>query len=491
MLTPHSDKKNATTYQLVHRSQNDPLINDDSLPDRLLYQVSGPSTSSSNLQSHGKGLHLADLEEELDFKSVRENEGEAANYGIYFDDSSYDYMQHLRDLGGAAEESHFLDAAPVTTTGKGKGKARVIKLEDALRGASLDESHEEESLSVVDAAGSTNSSVQLPDGAMLPAKDPYKRTYQDQQDVPDAIAGFQPDMDPRLRETLEALEDEAYVDDKDEQDLFASLVDGGQAAEVDVDEFDAMYEDDEDWESDVTEKPVGDEIGLLGNAADVVPTSQNPGGDLPVENASIASQEDGDWMKEFAKFKGASPASGRQVASPVSASAPSVAQTSRTSLYTAGGTPLRKKRRKGALTNPSAFSMSSSSLARTEGQQLLDQRFDRLEAIYDEDEGDDYDDEDGGMSVATDASKFSTTSKMSRMSSTSTRSFRGGPLPGHLDSMMNEFLGGWNQGHPDGGKRQGPKGKRGKNGNEVLGIKMLDEVRHDLGPARIAKAQKA
>jgi protein LTV1 len=77
-----------------------------------------------------KALHLADLENELDFESMRDNEGEAAEYGIYFDDTTYDYMQHLRDIGEGGGEAHFLEAASVKV--KGKGKAKMMKLEDAL-----------------------------------------------------------------------------------------------------------------------------------------------------------------------------------------------------------------------------------------------------------------------------------------------------------------------------------------------------------------------
>ena len=56
---------------------------------------------------------------------------------------------------------------------------------------------------------------------MAPSEFVRKTTYQDQQNIPDALAGFQPDMDPRLREVLEALEDDAYVDD--DEDIFDNL----------------------------------------------------------------------------------------------------------------------------------------------------------------------------------------------------------------------------------------------------------------------------
>ena len=60
-------------------------------------------------------------------------------------------------------------------------------------------------------------------------------------------------MDPRLREVLVALEDDAYVDDDD--DIFGELAKDGE--EIEEDEFDqeAWDGEDEGWESDDTAKP--------------------------------------------------------------------------------------------------------------------------------------------------------------------------------------------------------------------------------------------
>ena len=150
------------------------------------------------LPNSNKVKRLDDLASELGsgVGNIRENEGEAANHGIYYDDTEYDYMQHMRDMGSGSGESYFVEAP--TPKNKGKGKEQQ-SLEDALKESSLE-----------DKAGP------LLDEDILPSKNLRKVTYQAQQDVPDALAGFQPDMDPRLREVLEALEDEAYVDDDDE-----------------------------------------------------------------------------------------------------------------------------------------------------------------------------------------------------------------------------------------------------------------------------------
>ncbi|KAI5696634.1 hypothetical protein M8J76_009604 [Diaphorina citri] len=67
------DKKNAITFHLVHRSQKDPLLVDETAPQHVLKpMVSGNS------------------------KDKTKQKEEQIKYGIYFDDE-YDYLQHLRD----------------------------------------------------------------------------------------------------------------------------------------------------------------------------------------------------------------------------------------------------------------------------------------------------------------------------------------------------------------------------------------------------------
>lgn len=55
---------------------------------------------------------------------MRENEGEAAEYGIFFDDTEYDYMQHLRTVGEVPDA--VLLEAPGSKDNKGKGKSKEI-----------------------------------------------------------------------------------------------------------------------------------------------------------------------------------------------------------------------------------------------------------------------------------------------------------------------------------------------------------------------------
>ena len=472
------NKNNPTTqtYQLLYRSQDDPLLNDEAAGDRALFAISGKKGQSSAQVQRSAGLHLADLEDgdDLDFDSMRDNEGEAAEHGIYFDDTKYDYMQHMRDLGEGEGDGHFVDALPTKVKGKKKG---TVRLEDALRQINLDDEDDDESVapSLIDGSMSTFS------------KTTKKRLLEAQQDVPDEIAGFQPDMDFRLREALEALEDDAYVDDKDDEDVFGALgLDGQNNGELNLNEFEGEdFDEDEGWESDVTEKASGQPRELKLPQSEVGDLGEHT---LDQESAATAAAEDGDWLRDFAKYKRdakkapAAPQSGSVVAA-------SAVQDQAPSLYTLNGTPLRQKKRKGALTNPSAYSMTSSSLNRGDGLQLLDRRFDQVEKMYSVDEADEFDDMDGGASMV---SGMTGASKMSKMSTLSTTSFADdGAVRSDFDGMMNDFLGDWNKANP-GGKRKGAKGKRGKNGNEVFGLQQLEEVRKELGPARIyRKAQQA
>ncbi|KAF7588190.1 hypothetical protein BBP40_006009 [Aspergillus hancockii] len=470
------DKKNATTYQLFHRPQHDPLIHDAEADDRVLYQVSGPAPAPSTSEARGK--KLTDLAGEFKAEAIRRNEGEAANYGIYYDDTGYDYMQHLRELGTGAGDSYFVEAK---TKDKGKGKAKGMKLEDALREVNLDDGRSE-----LGAGGSVHGS-EMRSTASSYARQP---TYQDQQNIPDAIAGFQPDMDPRLREVLEALEDEEYVDEEDGDDVFGKLT--SQAEELDQGDWeDTLFdeEDDEGWESDATEKapvqpsttdykPQQKERDLQDSEPDELPEHDAPAPDM--------DPEDQGWMREFAKFK----KEGK--AKPAPAAAPSVMPSEQRSTvastaFTIGGTPIRKKKRKGALTNPSAYSMTSSALARTEGHRLLDDRFDRVEALYALDEEDEYDDSMSmvsGMTGMTGMTSFSTASSQAP----SLIDANGVAVaPRHdFNEVMDNFLAGWDGNTSSQVKRKGAKAKRGKNGNEVIGMRMLDEVRQGLGPAKIS-----
>lgn len=385
-----------------------------------------------------------DLESELfrDSESIsshpkiRENEGEAAEYGVYYDDTEYDYMQHLRDLSdqNPQGESYFVEASVSRKDGKGKQK---MSLEDALREASISE---------------VESKTQLLDKDILPSRNLQKTTYQSQQDIPDALGGFQPDMDPRLREVLEALDDDAYVDD--EEDLFGEIAKDGEVSLEEFEELGLVGADptvDDEVETDDTAKPVKEY-----KDPPVLPASRT---DENVAMANTADHGDGDWMKEFSKFKSAEKAK---------AAAPKAKNLDLQSSIMTGtsATGGRRKKRKGAMTSSTGYSMTSSSLFRTEGQNLLDARFDKIEEDYAEDE---MDEADEGASIVTGSSILSKPSSIASSQAPSLRS--------DFDSIMDEFLGGYSMS----GK------KRIKKGGYRSGMEQLDEVRQGLGPARLGR----
>ncbi|KAL8764191.1 MAG: hypothetical protein Q9184_000160 [Pyrenodesmia sp. 2 TL-2023] len=431
------DKNNATTFALVHRPQNDPKIHDVS-SSSMVFKELAPSQSK-------KIKTRTDLESELfndsssisSQPSIRENEGEAAEYGVYYDDTEYDYMQHLQELSGLdlRGESCFVEASVSRKDGKGKQK---MSLEDALRAASISD---------------RASNKPLLDEGLLPSKNLKESTHQDQQDVPDALAGFQPDMDPRLREVLEALDDEAYVDD--EEDLFGELARDGEVSREEFEELGLVDNerglDDEGWETDDTAKPAKE---YKDTALPPAPSTSED-----VAMADGADHEDGDWMKEFSKFKKAEIS---KAAAP-EARNPDLQSSIMTGTSMTGG---RRKKRKGAMTSSTGYSMTSSSLFRTEGQTLLDARFDKIEEDYAEDG---MDEANEGASVVTGSSMLSKPSSVASSQAPSLRS--------DFDSIMDEFLGEYSMS----GK------KRVKKGGYQSGLEQLDEVRRELGPARVGR----
>ncbi|KAI9746485.1 MAG: hypothetical protein M1818_000198 [Claussenomyces sp. TS43310] len=398
------DKKSASHFTLVHRPQNDPLIHDASVSSMVLNPTSLPNLN--------KVKKLDELASELgsDVETIRKNEGEAANHGIYYDDTEYDYMQHMRDIGSGSGEAYFIEAPAAINKKRGKEKQT---LEDALRNANLEDS-----------------TGLVLDEEILPSTNLRKVTYQAQQEIPDALAGFQPDMDPRLREALEALEDEAYVDDDDE--IFTELAKDGD--EVDGQSFDDSAWDEEDggWESDDTAKPTAEF-----KAAPSLPST--------ALDSDSQDHGDGDWMADFSKFK-----KDQKVRAARTLASQSDLQSSIMTTTTNGG---RRKKRKGALTSQSGYSMTSSSLFRTEGLSMLDARFDKIEEQYNEEL-----DDTASISVAS-----------------STASSITGPVRGDFDSIMDDFLGNYSMS----GKKHVKKGKY------QSGLEQLDEVRKGLGPARV------
>ncbi|KAI0964293.1 hypothetical protein AcW1_001147 [Taiwanofungus camphoratus] len=314
----------AKHFQLVYRSQRDPLIHDPEASQHVLKAFERGNTAKGKSRAD---LELALSHSDLAHDQERSNIGEAALYGVYYDDTNYDYMQHLRTVGLQEDGvDTILVEAPSKSKVKGRAKDLVTLLE-------------------------------LPPEA-LPSASEVPRNYESQEVVPSSIAGFRPDMDPHLRQVLEALEDDAFVDDDLEDDFFGELVaEGERGADEDV-EFEFLEE------------------GI----------TQGMGKSDEKDRQAGEEEEDASWEVRFERFKKA-----QQTAAPSS-------DTSDVDAYSDGGDTVGtlpqfsviggKRRRKGT-SDASGYSMSSSSMFRNEGLTTLDERFDQIQKEYESDHDED------------------------------------------------------------------------------------------------------
>ncbi|RIB18806.1 Low temperature viability protein [Gigaspora rosea] len=180
------------------RSQRDPLFNDSNAPSKVLVEVIPP-----NLR--GKAYQVSD---DLDQNRKHESRvGQAALYGIYYDDTDYDYLQHLKPIG-EDQGAIYIEAPSKDKEKKKKGQLEFVE----------DQNHQESGTSKKD----KKVTIVLPD-EVLPSREEMPIEFFNQSYIPDDIQGFQPDMDPRLRETLEALDDDAYVENELNDDFFSAL----------------------------------------------------------------------------------------------------------------------------------------------------------------------------------------------------------------------------------------------------------------------------
>ncbi|KAJ7044933.1 Low temperature viability protein-domain-containing protein [Mycena alexandri] len=288
----------AQHFQLVHRSQRDPLIHDPDASQHVLKPI------------ERKGKSRAELEEIIpESERAATSVGEAALYGVYYDDSEYNYMQHLRQVGVQEDgvESVLVEAPSVSKKAKGKG----VVLKD------------------------------LPEGVLASTSE-LPKTYESQQAIPASIAGFRPDMDPHLRQVLEALEDDAFVEDDLEDDFFGELVGDGERGSEDEIDFEFSEQ----------------------------------GADVETADEEVEELEEGaGWEARFSQFKKVQ--SGAEEKSDDgfddSEGGDTVGRLPEMSVIGGKG----KKRRKGT-SDASGYSMSSSSMYRNEALQTLDERFDQM-----------------------------------------------------------------------------------------------------------------
>ncbi|KAH9968684.1 Low temperature viability protein-domain-containing protein [Russula dissimulans] len=307
----------AQHFQLVHRSQRDPLINDPDANQHVLKPIVRENTK--------KGKSRADLETSL-FPSdlvPRPNIGEASLHGVYYDDTEYDYMQHLRPVGRREEGfASILVDAPKNRITSTKTSGSPISLHD------------------------------LPP-EVLPSASELPRDFESQAAVQSLISGLQPNMDPHLRQTLEALEDDAYVDDDLNDNFFGELIKDGERDAGEPFEYEFKEDD--------------------------LPTSGTDAGGAHERNG----EGEPEWLARFAAFK--KEQQGRKLRGTSSSNDESEEADTIGQMPEFPATGTRHGRRE--ISDASGFSMSSSSIFRSEGLRDLDERFDQIENEYMDDEG--------------------------------------------------------------------------------------------------------
>ena len=328
------DKKNATTFNVLHRAHDDVKYFDDDASKHVLVEQTKKEQPKKKIYTTG------DLESKLANENIRDNEGLAAHYGITYDDSKYDYMQHLKPMGNT--DGVFVGAKETSVEKK-------QKIEDLIRD-------------------------------QLPSERTRKVARDLDQSIPDELQGFNPNLDPRLREVLEALEDEAYIEEEQEgadEDVFDMLLKSGEVEDENefyygsgAEDYDDEYDE---WDLDNYEDEYNQKYELG------VPEDED--GELP----------DGvnqDWQRDFMKFKKDTKHKANDWDSDDEfeeeeedevPDLPSISGNKKISK-----TKMRKK--KGAMTDTSSFSMSSSALFRTEGLTLLDDRYEQLNKKFEDDE---------------------------------------------------------------------------------------------------------
>ncbi|POY73776.1 hypothetical protein BMF94_3316 [Rhodotorula taiwanensis] len=377
------------TYTLVHRSQRDPLINDPTASDRVLKLVD----NKSNRKNRGDGAstyaatEAGDLGVAVDdFTTEAEDaklaQGDAAAYGIFYDDADdYDYLQHLRPVGGDANGNQkgavgdaFFIEAPDSKNSKGKGKAK-----DRAGGFELSEAalarHETASTSS-GAAAAQQPSFEMPDD-VLPSHPLDEVSYAELLGSRVEPSGLRPDLDPSVREVLEALDDDAYAEgeEEDEDAFWDGVLSGGQVGAV----------EEQDWEDEEDDG----EVPTLVNGSAAASRTADAAVAEGVERLNLNDKDgDGTWaaVQQF-KATQSGPGNGSHVGSDEeeydSEGGDTIADLRSTLAKTK-----RPMRKASGSAMGSAFSMSSSSMFRNDGLRTLDDRFDQIEKLYDDDSDD-------------------------------------------------------------------------------------------------------
>lgn len=178
---PFIDKKNARTFRLVNRSvmQDQAELDEQGnpLPDRVFAEVTPGAHLDSDGPSDGEGADTDDYEEgaedDVDVGSegpsmyrprasrhpltngrAETRAGEAAKFGIFYDDRNYDYTQHLKPIG-RTPGAVFM-AAPASTiehsaTALAAGESAETLINHATYGTMRETAADENVVEVLDA----------------------------------------------------------------------------------------------------------------------------------------------------------------------------------------------------------------------------------------------------------------------------------------------------------------------------------------------------
>ncbi|OMH84739.1 Protein LTV1-like protein [Zancudomyces culisetae] len=219
------DKKKARQFTVLKRSVQDPLAFEEGVGPNVLQEVTSHHNKEKqdNYGEYSESEEYEDddfvsksLEDYDDFGVLEpknkpqkgskhgKNREEEENQGIFFDDTDYDYLQHLKPIGGGTEPSVFLEVSSSNNKKQKQKKSVSFALPDEV----FESKHK-----------------------MEIKGDAYPK-------------GYQLDMDPELREVLEELEyNENEIEDEDDEDFF-DMLRGDKP--IDTDKYGKEQEDESD-----------------------------------------------------------------------------------------------------------------------------------------------------------------------------------------------------------------------------------------------------
>ncbi|CAH7683043.1 Low temperature viability protein-domain-containing protein [Phakopsora pachyrhizi] len=191
-------------YTLIHRSQRDPSINDGDSTQGILKQVHRLNDQKRIRRDDQKNKIRQDSEDGSNLMDDQRDristklEEVPSNYNIFYDDLDYDYMQHLRPMGQNPSDSVFIENRKAPGGGHYSSKPQPGS-------SSTDQSQYPNQAGFLSYRDHLQFSLQsnsaVPDGHLLPIND-----------------------DPSLREVLDALEDEAYIEDEADDEFFGEII---------------------------------------------------------------------------------------------------------------------------------------------------------------------------------------------------------------------------------------------------------------------------